>query len=446
MSRRPSAAIGAVALLLGLAACGVNDGSGWGSAERVPVPPSGVSFATAAVDAAGAVHVVWREKRDGRWSLRAIERRAGDAWSTPQTIAAERPFSIVPDRVVANERGDPAALWEYSGGRRSILVASVRPAGGEWEPEQAISRVGHGLAFGQIAIDARGAVTVIGRGLAGPGLWSVRREPGGAWSAPVRLTPEGDGVDSPDLAVASDGRMAVVALLKRPGRRAAVWAASASASGRWGPGEVVPGSDGARYPVVATSDAGFVAGWTEQRADGRRNRVMAARRSATGWSTPMALDRTSPHDLGQVELISDGDGVLAAWTRWEGRPQDRHASIRARRIGADGSEPAVTVSPLVFPRVARPGDRVSYSQPPVDVRLIAGATPTLLWSEAAGATRDAGHRLIAARRDDHGAWRLDRLGVAGLVMPMTGGDAAAVWFEGPPGGGATRIRMATFRG
>jgi hypothetical protein len=443
MSRRAAAAIGAAALLVGLAACGATGESGWGSAERVPVPPSGAPFATAAVDAAGAVHVIWREKRDGRWSLRAIERQAGDGWSTPRTLAAEQPFSIVPDGVVANEHGDLAALWEFSGGRRSILVASVRPAGSEWEPGQPVSRVGHGFTSGQIAIDARGAVTVIGRGLAGPGLWTVRREPGGAWSAPIRLTPEGNGVDAPDLAVASDGRMAAVALLKRPGEPAAVWVASATASGRWGSGEVVPGSDGARYPVVATSEAGLVAGWTEQRADGRRNRVMAARRSATGWSTPMALDDTSPHDLGPVELISDGDGVLAAWTRWEGRPQGRHASIRARRIGADGPEPAVTVSPLVFPRVGRPGDRVIYSQPPVDPRLIPGAPPTLMWSEAAGATREAGYRLVAARRDDRGAWRLDRLGAAGLVMPLTGGAAAALWFEGPSGGGVTRIQMAT---
>ena len=207
---------------------------------------------------------------------------------------------------------------------------------------------------------------------------------------------------------------------------------------------MVPGSAGARQPVVAIAEHRLVAGWIEQR--GGRQRVMVARRSAAGWSRPAPLDAPNPHDLGPIQLVADGDGALAAWARWDGPPQGRRASLRARRIGPRGLEAAQTVSPLTFPPVGGPGAYVIYLSPPVDVRLVPGATPTLLWSEPAGATRAAGRRLAAARRDSDGAWRAERLGGAPGVAPLAGGDAAALWSEAPPNGGATRIRMATFGG
>jgi hypothetical protein len=173
---------------------------------------------------------------------------------------------------------------------------------------------------------------------------------------------------------------------------------------------------------------------------------MVATRAASGWSRPAPLDAPSPHDLGPVQLVADGDGALAAWARWDGPPEGRRASLRARGIGPRGLEAVATVSPLTFPPVGGPGDHVIYLSPPVDLRLAPGASPTLLWSEPAGATRAAGRRLVAARRDGAGAWRAVPLGGAPLVTPLAGGDRAALWFEGPPGSGATRIQVATAGG
>jgi hypothetical protein len=446
MSRRTVAGIAALALVLPLSACGGADDAGWGSPERVPVPAAAAASVTASVDGAGGVHVAWPDKRAGRWSLRAVDRPPGGAWSAPETVAAGGPFGIWPHAIAANGRGDAAALWADRGGRRSVLLASVRRAGGGWGPEQAVSRVSGNLTFGQIAIDAHGAVTVTGRGLAGPGLWTVRRDPDGTWSAPVLLTPEGEGVDAPELVVAPDGRAAVVALLKRRGRPAAVWSATADAAGAWSSGEVVAGSEGARYPVVAITADGLVAGWTQQRAQGRPQRVMAARRSTAGWSPPVPLDAPSPYDFGPIQLVADGDGALAAWARWDGAPTARRGSIRARRIGPGGLDHAATVSPVTFPPVGGPGVHVIYLSPPVDLRAAPGATPTLLWSEPAGGTRAAGRRLVAARRDGDGIWRTERLGSAPGLAPLAGGDGAVLWYEAPPNAGATRIQIATSGG
>ncbi len=139
--RRVGAAALAIALAGVLAACGGTDGAGWSAPERVPIPVAAAASATASVDAGGGVHVAWPEKRAGRWSLRAIDRPADGAWSAPETVAAGGPFRVSPYAVAANERGDAAALWADRGGRRSILLVSVRPAGGAWGPEQAVSRV-----------------------------------------------------------------------------------------------------------------------------------------------------------------------------------------------------------------------------------------------------------------------------------------------------------------
>jgi hypothetical protein len=444
MKPRTVTAIAALALVLPLSACGAGDAE-WGSPVRVPVPAAAAASVTASVDAAGGVHVAWPEKRAGRWSLRAVDRLPGGGWSPPETVAAGGAFRVAPYAIAGNARGDVAALWDARGGRRSIMLVSVRPAGGAWGPEQAVSRVSGGFTFGQMAIDARGAVTVIGRGLGGPGLWAVRRDPSGTWSAPVRLTAEGEGVDAPELVVAPAGRAAVVALLKRPGRPAAVWAATANVAGAWTSGEVVPGSDGAHQPSVALTEAGLVVGWTEQRDSGPRH-AMTSRRAAAGWTPPVPLDVASPYDLGSVQLVADGHGARAAWTRWDGRPQDRRASIRTRRIGPRGLEPITTVGSMTLPPAGGPGIHVIYLEPPLDLRLASGTRPTLLWSEPAGATRDAGRRLVAARRDDDGVWQAERLGGAPGVAPLAGGDAAALWYEAPPNGAATSIRMATAGG
>lgn len=442
------ACLALVGLAVAVAATLTSGGSAperWSAPERIPVPASAVSFAQAGLDPAGRAHVAWVERRGGLWSLMEIERDPRGEWSAPRAIVRDRPFAISISAIAANARGDAAALWGYAGDRRGVLVASARPLGGAWEPEQAVSRVRAGFFDGHIAVAPEGAVTVVGRGLAGPGLWAVRRGGPGAWQEPVRLSPEGLGVDAPALSQAPDGRLAVAALLTRPGRPRTAWTVVATPAGRWGAPRAIPGSQGARIPMVAlTREGGAVAAWMrEDRARGT-SRAMAASRSATGpWRAPVVLDDAAPPGPTPPTARSHSGGAVVSWTRWDGRPEDRRTQVWA----ADGGDPrraTLVAAPVLAPVSSAPGSTVVYTSPPLQALAGEGPTPILAWTQTGG----GGARLMVAGRRG-GSWDAPvAVGGGGTrgVYPVAVGSAAdseaVIWSEAPPGSPANALLFA----
>lgn len=417
----------------------------WGAPSRVPVPARAVPSAQVFVDEGGGAHVLFTERRGGAWDLRQISRAAGGVWSNPRTVVASSPFALTPVEIAANGRGDLAALWLASGDRRRVLMGSVVAPGGTWAPEQALSRVSPS-AGGEAVVAPDGAVTVIGRGLQGPGLWAVRHEPGGGWQPARRISPAGLGVDAPAAAVSQNGGLGLVVLAKRPGQVRSLAAAAASPDGRWEPLRPVPGSGAARRPLVAiASDGTLVAAWS--REAGERSSLRSAVRPRTGsWAPARVHDRTPRDRSGDLVLVGDGPGSLTlAWTRWSGAPVNRRAEVRTVDPSDAGTAPIVVAAPVMPPVSQGAGApaAVIYGPPPLQLVGGGGRSPVVAWGQPA----DTGSQIIvttgAGRTWEEPVRLADRLGFA-FPLAAGGGPGAdvVVWAAGAPMAAADRLLVA----
>jgi len=200
-----------------------------------------------AVDDRGDAVVAWssRDQAGERWRVRAAYRPADGRWGPPAAVSAadgtQRPqVGIAGDGtalvLVSRQRfGHPQVLrsleWAPDGtwsepslvtreGYQPTLavdaagnavvtfspdfervVAVDRPAGGDWQPPQALSPAGVDLSDHALALSATGeAVVALGR--VNGRVDVVRRPAGGAWSAPERVVARGTTVY--DVVVALD--------------------------------------------------------------------------------------------------------------------------------------------------------------------------------------------------------------------------------------------------
>lgn len=456
MSRRAAVlavlgAVSAAAVAAAVSLSGGGDRDAWGSPVRAPVPTARAAAAVATVDPAGRVHVAWAERRAGRSTLLVASRPPGGPWSAPRAIERDAPFRLSPAAIAGSAAGGVAVLWTAEGDRRSVLMGSVGGPEGDWTPPRALSTVGSAMRRPQAGTDDRGRVTVVGRGLAGPGLWALRYEAGRGWRPPARVSPAGATVDAPGLAVAPGGRAAIVGLAKRQGQPRTLFWTVAGPSGEWSRPRAVPEAVGPRYPAVAIPDGGApVVAWLEERAG--RQGVRAAVLGGTAGEPLDAEPADARPVLGPL-LVSDDSGAVVAWARWDSAPAERRASIRALRFAGGAPTSSERVVAATFPPVsAPPGTTVLYGPPPFTM-VAGGPAPALLWVQPAGtSSRPASQAWIAARGAD-GGWQASALPtpdgrVAGLPLAVGGppGRTVAVWSEGPPGGASDAIVLAEQRG
>lgn len=434
-----------VAVVAVVAVIGSSDsktGRSWGPPSRVPVPPLSAASPQVVVSDDGGVHVLFSERQEGAWSLRQVSRAPGGDWSSPQTLVAGSAFPIMPAGIAANRDGDLAALWSLSDGRRSVLMASARLPGGEWTPEQALSRVGSS-AWGRVVVAPDGVATVIGRGLAGPGLWTVRREPGGRWEPARRISTPGVGVDAPAVAIGVDGRLGVVALAKRPGVARSLFSVQSSAEGEWGRPVPLAGSEGARGPAAAfAADGTLVAGWS--REGGGRVSIESATRPPTGsWSRPRVEDSAPQGSAGPV-LFAGAQSPKLVWTRWNGAPEDRRAQVRAVDPAVPGAD--IVAAPVLPPVDATFGlgpSAVIYGPPPLQMAGGGGEQAVLAWGQPAAAGSSISATTFSGR-----TWADPVRLAAGpqSAFPIAAGGGSGhdtvVWTAGPPLSAADRLLVA----
>lgn len=84
------------------------------------------------------------------------------AFEAPER-ASKGPLPAHSPDVAVNARGDAVAVWVRGTRRAAMIVASLRPAGGDWGEPQAISRRGRPAIDPQAAIDAQGLAVVVWR-------------------------------------------------------------------------------------------------------------------------------------------------------------------------------------------------------------------------------------------------------------------------------------------
>ena len=129
--------------------------------------------------------------------VHAAARPAGGRWSRPARISAAGEAASEP-QVEVDPRGEATVLWGRSLRQGfSIVRSSVRPAGGAWQAPVNVSPAGEQAGGGELAVDDRGNATAI---------WdryttfhedtdqydivvrAATRSPGGAWQAPTDVS------------------------------------------------------------------------------------------------------------------------------------------------------------------------------------------------------------------------------------------------------------------
>jgi PKD domain len=303
---------------------------GWLAPANFVEEAGSVGHLRIAVDEQGDAMAVWQSeggKLEGgvsSYETRTAFRPAGGAWQTPERLS---PYgqSAEDANVAFDAHGDAFAVWEaYSssvpeGDAHFSIQAAFRPVGGAWQAPVDLSPVeAPGGEHPSLAVDAQGDAIVTWNRGAGP-VQEAFRPAGGAWQAPVDLT---QGSAEGDFSqVAFDKQGDALAMWQGDGLQSAFM----PAGGTWQPpatvgSELVAGSDFAvdgRGDAVAVWDS-----WTEGFLSHRV--VQAALRPAGGdWQAPVDLSeephgedwRWEPYEP-QVSIDEQGDAVVV-WTQGE---------------------------------------------------------------------------------------------------------------------------------
>ncbi|WP_217913384.1 hypothetical protein [Miltoncostaea marina] len=350
------------------------------------------------------------------------------AWESPRR-ASSGPLDAHSPAVAANARGDAAAAWVRGTGRDAMIVVSLRPAGGGWSRQAAISRRGRKAIDPQVAVDGQGRVVVVWRQVVRTRLVRARgglrrqavyvahaRERDvaeGRWGRITTLSSDRHKVGPPQLAVDEAGG-AVVA-----------W--------HWGTG-------------TRPSDRGFV---------GRVQLV--ERRSDGSWTAPARVSR-SPRCL-QVRrprVAAGAKGGAVVWWQCD-LPRGRSTALAVGRPpgGGFGDEvelPFRSRGDLAADlAVAAGGRAVAISAPRGGalrwwrgtVAPVVALSPVPALAKGETADRGAGGPRIAATADGDAlsAWTdaLGRPRAAPLAADLGAGAARTL---DRPGLGATRLRVA----
>jgi hypothetical protein len=231
------------------------------------------------------------------------------------------------------------------------LATAPSGAGAAWLSPVDISRAGQNATEPQVAADSAGDVVAVWRRSKGANyvIEAVERPTGGAWSAPLQLSAEGQSAETPQVAVDAAGD-AVAVWSRSNGSKYIVQSATRPAGGVWGPPlDLSAAGADAKGPQVAVDGAGrFVVVWS--RSTGPSTAVI---QSATGlpsgaWSGPDELSTSGRNDEPQIAVDSRGDAV-AVWRHYEGgrpRPEPPRAHRSASTPpGAPSRSGAVATAP-----------------------------------------------------------------------------------------------------
>ena len=347
---------------------------------------------------------------------------AAPAWLGPTDLSSFNAFAGDPT-VAADQEGDLVAVWDQqvvNGGLQ--VAASVRPAGGGWQPPVVISGADGG-GGPVVAVDPRGDATAVWLDDVGRVYASVRPA-GGGWSAPVDLDDEEQNLSTldpdPHVAVDANGDAVAVWANDEDGDES-VLAAERPAGGAWEPAVTL---DSGEYrvanPRVAVDPQGDVtAVWTSTNSKSAHTFVWAAVRPAGGpWQTPVDLSDSGQSAADPQVAVDPHGNTTAVWDLFAGTSNVVQAATRP--VGGSW-QTQVDLSA---------GFTSNYPAQP-EVAVDAQGDATAVWDLYDGSS----YITQAAARPAGGSWQ------APVVLSSTGshlqsfpevavdpnGDATAVW-------------------
>jgi PKD domain len=355
---------------------------------------------------------------------------ANAGWLAPIAISEPAENAGAPN-VVLDAAGDATAVWDEWDGNDTVVEASVRPAGGEWQTPTDLSEEGgevllageHDAGSPAVAVDAAGDTTVVWSRYAGANrilIQSIYRPVGGSWQAPVDLGEMHSAVD-PEPQVSTNEAGDTTAVWKSD---EVVESSYRPAGGSWEAPAALSAEE-SFVPQTAIDERGdATAVWMHY--DGSHYVVEGAYRAASGaWGAPTLVSEPG-EEAGDPRIALDGAGDTIA--TWKGHPAIGDVVRSAYRpAGGAWQEPL---------DVSTPGGEAQS----LDVALDAHGDALLVWS---GDTKELGAYEIAqsAYRPAGGTWQKPVALAEGGgnsypsdVVFDTQGNAAVVW-ERSNGGG-----------
>jgi hypothetical protein len=284
-----------------------------------------------AVDARGDAIAIWRRFNGTNWIVQAAVRPAGGQWQAPIDLSADGQNSERPE-IAVDSRDDAVAVWERYNGANWILQGAVRPARGQWQAPVDLADERETAYEPQVAMDPRGDAVAVWRRSNGANFGANRivqgvlRPADGEWQAPVNLSAEGENSYGPQVTM--DPRGDAVAVWSSYNgvapRTFIIQGTLRPAGGAWqAPVKLSPEGHEAYKPQVAVDPRGAaVAVW--ERYSGTNWAVQGARRPPRqwhvpgGWDVPVNLSEEGQSArFPQVAMDADGDAV-AVWQRYNG--------------------------------------------------------------------------------------------------------------------------------
>ena len=292
-------------------------------------------------DGGGGAVVAWESLTGG--PIEATIRHDG-TWSTPADLSA--PSARDPS-VAMTPGGHGFVAWQApTGDGRDVILVAERELDGSWSEPVPVSRPDARSRRPQVATDARGrAIVAWVRDTTGQNAVVEVAERAGSrrWGTPQELSDADLRARRPRLAVAPDGRAALV-WEERVGDRGSVAAATRRPDGTWTPATRLSGSmESAREPDVAIGprgdatavwigeDTGGVGAFAAESVAG--GPWSPAIRLGTGDDTPRELSRPERAETGADVAVLPNREALAVWSVFD----DGTNRVRLATRSADGS-------------------------------------------------------------------------------------------------------------
>ncbi|HOU11756.1 MAG TPA: DUF6345 domain-containing protein [Anaerolineae bacterium] len=146
-----------------------------------------------AVDATGALHLVWQEMIPESKQAVCYARSAdhGDTWTTPHCF--DSPVALLPqalpDVAVNRLNANVHVVWEQNDGNYTAIYHALSSDGGNtWGTPQSLSEAGYYATWPAVAVNSTGLAYVVWeQGLDVPEIYYAQSSDGVLWSTPSRV-------------------------------------------------------------------------------------------------------------------------------------------------------------------------------------------------------------------------------------------------------------------
>jgi hypothetical protein len=303
-------------------------GGGWGTA--LPIGPDigpsiqgPVRTPQVAMDGSGNAIAVWPQSDDGHYRIWATRYAAGSGWGTavslePNAGATTSDVSANP-QIKLDANGNAIAVWEhYDSVSSRIWSNRYTVAASGWGTARMIQSGDPVQAFNaQIAIDTAGNALVVwlrSDAAQRNEIWSVRYTAGGDWGIAGRISDNGSGAGSPQIAMDASGNVLAVWNQLDSGTSSSTRWNRYTVGAGWGTAATIEPGDGTRVGdarIACDANGNALAVW--EHSIGMNSEVRSSRYTVGGGWAPAVNAGSTGAVLDPVVAIDSTGNALAVW-------------------------------------------------------------------------------------------------------------------------------------